>query len=71
MSLAHICEQHITLDRAVLGSDQAASVEVFGFHRLVRGIRDVEKALGDGIKWIYPREMSALEILRRVRSALS
>jgi N-acetylneuraminate synthase len=44
-------ERHITLDRAMWGSEQAASVEVIGMHHhLVRNIRDTEKSLGDGIK---------------------
>jgi len=56
-------ERHITLDRAMYGSDQAASVEVMGFHRLVGYIRIIEKALGDGIKRITPEE----EIKRKLR----
>lgn len=64
---ANFVERHITLDRAMWGSDQAASVEVDGFHRLVRNIRDIEIALGDGIKRVYPSEMSARTKLRRVK----
>lgn len=60
-------ERHITLDRAMWGSDQAASVEPNGFNRLVRNIRDIEIALGDGIKRVYPSEMSATTKLRRVK----
>lgn len=60
-------ERHITLDRAMWGSDQAASVEPNGFNRLVRNIRDIEIALGDGIKRVYPSEMSARTKLRRVK----
>lgn len=60
-------ERHITLDRAMWGSDQAASVEPNGFNRLVRNIRDIEIALGDGIKKVYPSEMSARTKLRRVK----
>lgn len=59
-------ERHITLDRAMWGSDQAASVEIHGLHRLVRNTRDIEKALGDGVKRVYPSEWSALKKLRRV-----
>ena len=66
---ATFVERHITLDRAMWGSDQASSVEVMGFHNLVRNIRDIETALGDGIKRIYPSEMAAMKKLRRVRSA--
>ena len=58
-------ERHITLDRAMWGSDQAASIEVNGFNRLVRNIRDIELALGDGIKRVYPGEMSARKKLRK------
>jgi len=61
-------ERHITLDRAMWGTDQAASVEISGFHRLVRNIRDIELALGDGIKKVYDSELSSREKLRRVKS---
>jgi N-acetylneuraminate synthase len=64
---ASFIERHITLDRAMWGSDQAASVEPNGFNRLVRNIRDIEIALGDGIKRVYPSEMSARTKLRRVK----
>lgn len=64
---ANFVERHITLDRAMWGSDQAASVEVNGFHRLVRNIRDIEIALGDGIKRVYQSEMSARNKLRKVK----
>jgi N-acetylneuraminate synthase len=60
-------ERHITLDRAMWGSDQAASVEINGFNRLVRNIRDIEIALGDGIKKVYPSEMGARAKLRKVK----
>lgn len=63
---ATFVERHITLDRAMWGSDQAASVEVMGFHNLVRNVRDIENALGDGVKRIYPSELSAMKKLRRV-----
>lgn len=58
-------ERHITLDRAMWGSDQAASVEPHGFERLVKYIRAVEASLGDGVKRVYPDEKSAMERLRR------
>ncbi|MDZ7624070.1 MAG: N-acetylneuraminate synthase family protein [Ignavibacteriaceae bacterium] len=64
---ASFVERHITLDRAMWGSDQAASVEPNGFNRLVRNIRDIEIALGDGIKRVYQSEMSARTKLRRVK----
>ncbi len=65
---ATFVERHITLDRAMWGSDQAASVEVMGFHNLVRNIRDIERSLGDGVKRIYPSELAAMKKLRRVDS---
>jgi N-acetylneuraminate synthase len=61
-------ERHITLDRAAWGSDQAASVEPVGLDRLVRDIRTVEAALGDGVKRVYDSEQPILRKLRRVQS---
>lgn len=61
-------ERHITLDRAMYGSDQAASVEVMGFYRLVNYIRTIEKALGDGVKRVTPGEEKIKEKLRKVDS---
>jgi N-acetylneuraminate synthase len=63
---ACVVERHITLDRAMWGSDQAASVEPQGFARLVKDIRAVESALGDGIKRVYPSEVPIMQKLRRV-----
>lgn len=63
---ACVIERHITLDRAMWGSDQAASVEPFGFHRLIKDIRAVESALGDGVKVVYDSEIAVREKLRRV-----
>ena len=65
---ASFVERHITLDRAMWGTDQAASVEVDGFHRLVRNIRDIEIALGDGIKKVYDSELNAKAKLRKFKS---
>ncbi|MBP1701965.1 MAG: N-acetylneuraminate synthase [Chloroflexi bacterium] len=62
---AAFVERHITLDRAMWGSDQAASVEPWGLMRLVRDIRVIEQAMGDGVKQVYPSEMSARQKLRR------
>ena len=62
---ASFVERHITLDRAMWGSDQAASVELNGFNRLVRNIRDIEIALGDGIKKVYQSELPQKAKLRR------
>jgi N-acetylneuraminate synthase len=63
---ACVVERHITLDRAMWGSDQAASVEPQGFAHLVRDIRLVETALGDGIKRLGEREAPIMKKLRRV-----
>jgi N-acetylneuraminate synthase len=62
---ACMVERHLTLDRAMWGSDQAASVEPGGFERLVKYIRVTEEALGDGVKKVYDSEMSSLRKLRR------
>lgn len=62
-------ERHITIDRAMWGSDQAASVEPGGLQRLVRDIRAVEASLGDGVKQIYPGEYAAMAKLRRVQGS--
>ena len=62
---ACLVERHIPLDRAMWGSDQAASVEPWGVSRLVRDIRVIEQALGDGIKTVYESEMPARARLRR------
>jgi sialic acid synthase SpsE len=62
---AAFVERHITLDRAMWGSDQAASIEPWGLMRLVRDIRVIEKALGDGQKRVYESEMKARQRLRR------
>ena len=59
-------ERHITLDRAMWGSDQAASVEPPGLQRLVRDIRTISESLGDGVKRIYDGERAAMKKLRRV-----
>jgi N-acetylneuraminate synthase len=63
---ACVVERHITLDRSMWGSDQAASVESQGFMRLVRDIRLVETAMGDGVKRVIEREMPIMKKLRRV-----
>lgn len=59
-------ERHITLDQAMWGSDQAASVEPHGMARLVRDIRIVESALGDGVKRVYESEVPVMQRLRRM-----
>ncbi len=62
---ACMVERHITLDRAMWGSDQAASVEPQGFERLVKYIRVTEQSLGDGVKQVYNSELPSLRKLRR------
>ena len=62
---AKIIERHITMDRTMWGSDQAASIEPHGFVKLIKDIRAVERALGDGIKKVYESEKSAKDKLRR------
>jgi N-acetylneuraminate synthase len=66
---ACMVERHITLDRAMWGTDQAASVEPGGFERLVKYIRVTEQALGDGIKRVYESELGPMSKLRRVGGA--
>lgn len=63
---ACMIERHITLDRAMWGSDQAASVEPQGFARMVRDTRTIEAALGDGVKRVYDSELPIIKKLRRV-----
>jgi N-acetylneuraminate synthase len=64
---ACMVERHITLDRAMWGSDQAASVEPGGFERLVKYIRVTEDSLGDGVKHVYESEQDSISRLRRFR----
>lgn len=63
---ACMVERHITLDRAMWGSDQAASVEPQGLMRLVRDIRVIEAGLGNGEKIVYDSEVPIQKKLRRV-----
>lgn len=65
---ACIVERHLTLDRAMWGSDQAASVEPGGFERLVKYIRVTELSMGDGFKRVYESERPSMTRLRRVES---
>lgn len=62
---ACLVERHITLDRAMWGSDQSASVEPQGLVTLVKYIRVTEKSLGDGVKHVYDSEQSSIKKLRR------
>ena len=63
---ACMVERHLTLDRAMWGSDQAASVEPGGFERLVKYIRVTESSLGDGVKKVYESEKGSMKRLRRM-----
>lgn len=63
---ACMVERHITLDRSMYGSDQAASLEPEGLERLVRDIRAVEQAMGNGAKRVLPEEVPIMKKLRRV-----
>jgi N-acetylneuraminate synthase len=65
---ACLVERHITLDRAMWGSDQAASVEPGGFERLVKYIRVTEQSLGDGVKRVYDSELTSMKRLRKVQN---
>lgn len=59
-------ERHITLDRTMWGSDQAASLEPEGLRHLVRDIRILQDALGDGVKRVFEGELAPKKKLRRV-----
>ena len=57
-------ERHVTLDRTMYGSDQAASLEPKGLERLVRDVRNIEKVLGDGEKRVWDSEIPIMKKLR-------
>jgi N-acetylneuraminate synthase len=59
-------ERHITLDRTMYGSDQSASLEPEGLHRMVRDIRTLKSILGDGKKRIWDSEVPAQKKLRQI-----
>ncbi len=59
-------ERHITMDRAMWGSDHAASLEPNGISKVVRDIRLVEKSMGDGVKRVFEREQPIIKKLRRI-----
>ena len=63
---ANAVERHITTDRTNWGSDQAASLEMAGLYHLVRDIRQVPDLLGNGEKFVFPREIPIIEKLRRI-----
>lgn len=57
-------ERHITLDRSMYGSDQAASLEPLGLQRLVNNIREIDLILGDGVKRVWESEIPVRKKLR-------
>lgn len=57
-------ERHITLSRAMYGSDQSASIEPAGFRQMVGAVRKIEKALGDGSMEMNPKEIPIAKKLR-------
>ena len=59
-------ERHITLDRTMYGSDQAASLEPGGLERLVRDVRIIDLILGDGVKRIWDSEIPVMKKLRNI-----
>lgn len=63
-------ERHITIDRTLWGSDQAASLEPEGLRRMVRDIREVKKVLGDGKKVVYDSEIPIRKKLRKSGKAI-
>lgn len=63
---ACMLERHITVDRALWGSDHAASLEPNGINKLIGYIRMVEKSMGDGVKRVLEREQPIIRKLRRV-----
>lgn len=64
---ADIIERHITLERTMWGTDHAASVEPYGFKRLVRDIRRINPILGDGVKKVFDSEKEVMEKLRKIK----
>ena len=67
---ACVVERHITTDRALWGSDQAASLEPNGITKLVSYIRVVERSMGDGEKRVMEREQPIMKKLRRVGASV-
>jgi len=58
-------ERHITLDRSMYGSDQSASIEPSGFRNLVGAVRNIEKAMGSGVKKFIDAEIPIAKNLRQ------
>jgi N-acetylneuraminate synthase len=65
---ASLIERHITINRAMWGTDQSASIEPQGVARLIRDIRAIESSLGDGVKKVYDSEIDVMQKLRRTKS---
>ena len=63
-------ERHVTLDRAMWGTDQAASLGPSGITRLVRDVRMVEESMGDGVKRVLDREIPVIKKLRRIGASI-
>jgi len=63
---AAMVERHITLDRSMFGTDQAASLGPSGFEKLIRDIRLTEASLGDGVKTLLDSEIPIMKKLRRI-----
>jgi len=63
---AEMIEFHITLDRAMYGSDQAASIETGGVMSLCKHIRNIEKGMGTGDWTVFESEEKVKKSLRRV-----
>jgi N,N'-diacetyllegionaminate synthase len=62
---ARVIEKHLTLDRGLPGPDHAASLEPAQFAEMVSAIRDVETALGDGVKRPFPAELANRDVVRK------
>ena len=62
---AVMIERHITLDRTMTGSDQAASLEPHGLAQMIKEIRECEASMGDGVKGVLPEELPIIKKLRR------
>lgn len=63
---AHVIERHITLDKKMFGTDQSASLEPNDFAKLIKEVREIEKAWGDGVKRVWPSEIPIRDKLRKI-----
>ena len=62
---ATVIEKHFTLDRTLPGPDHKASLEPRELKSMIEGIRNIEVALGDGVKRVMPSEVNNLEVIRK------